>query len=190
MKVKSLDDRQFEECCSKLASMIKTEWSNPDIIVGIKSGGKYVADKIAMYFPEVSLTYAVSRRPSTRKKKNVGKFLKFLPTVILNGLRIVESMFLKNFGSRERQVTLKFGDLPANEPDNRQIKILIVDDAVDSGETLLAVKNRISEMSDNTEIKTAVITVTTDNPVIKPDYTVFDDKTLIRFPWSIDCVTK
>lgn len=77
MKVKSLDDRQFEECCSKLASMIKTEWSNPDIIVGIKSGGKYVADKIAMYFPEVSLTYAVSRRPSTRKKRMSANFLSF-----------------------------------------------------------------------------------------------------------------
>lgn len=65
-------------------------------------------------------------------------------------------------------------------------RILIVDDAVDSGATLLRVAETLRSASPEAQIASAVITVTTRNPAIKPDYTLYNDRTLIRFPWSAD----
>ena len=63
-------------------------------------------------------------------------------------------------------------------------KVLIVDDAVDSGATMLAVAEALREANPEAEIRTAAITVTTPKPLITPDYSMYKD--LIRFPWSMD----
>lgn len=64
--------------------------------------------------------------------------------------------------------------------------ILIVDDAVDSGATLLAVVEAVRIDMPGAEVRSAVITQTTPSPVITPDYTLYNNRTLIRFPWSMD----
>ena len=64
--------------------------------------------------------------------------------------------------------------------------ILIVDDAVDSGKTLKTIVDEVRKKYLTAEIKTAVITVTTKQPIILPDYYLFYNHTLIRFPWSAD----
>lgn len=64
--------------------------------------------------------------------------------------------------------------------------ILVVDDAVDSGNTLMAVKETIESLDSDVEIRTAAITVTTSAPAIIPDYYIYHNRTLIRFPWSKD----
>ncbi|MDE6702075.1 MAG: phosphoribosyltransferase domain-containing protein, partial [Muribaculaceae bacterium] len=65
-------------------------------------------------------------------------------------------------------------------------KILIIDDAVDSGATLKAIVEKFKAEYPNTDIRSAVITQTHPQAIYKPDYCIFDNSTLIRTPWSID----
>ena len=65
-------------------------------------------------------------------------------------------------------------------------KILLTDDAIDSGATMMWVKNQFIEQYKDLEIKVAVITVTTPHPLVDADYALYRDRVLVRFPWSND----
>ena len=64
-------------------------------------------------------------------------------------------------------------------------KILIIDDAIDTGKTMFIVENSLRKLLPNTQIKTAVISWTIENSIVKPDYYLFKN-CLVRFPWSKD----
>ena len=65
-------------------------------------------------------------------------------------------------------------------------KILVADDAVDSGVTLNTVLHHLRAVCPSgTEIRAAVITQTLEQPIARPDYALFRG-TLCRFPWSFD----
>ena len=68
--------------------------------------------------------------------------------------------------------------------------ILLVDDAIDSGATLNLIKEHIHKNYQNSNIKIAVITITTKEPIISADYYIYNNRTLIRFPWSNDIKKK
>lgn len=191
MRVISLDNVGFEAECGRLAAIVASRFGSPDVIVGVKSGGKYVADRVALAFPGATVTYVVSRRPSTSgKKKVIVGWLKHLPTVVLDWMRIVESMLLRHSGSSERHVEVEASEKQLNQWGDLKIKVLVVDDAVDSGHTLARVTERLRSMLPLSDIRSAVITVTTDNPAVSPDYVLYDNKTLVRFPWSLDSKTR
>ena len=66
-------------------------------------------------------------------------------------------------------------------------RILIVDDAVDSGSTMAAVRKAINAIANpSAVIKIAAITVTTPAPFIEPDFFLLYRYVLCRFPWSLD----
>ena len=65
-------------------------------------------------------------------------------------------------------------------------EILMIDDAIDSGETLYAIAETLKKTNPDTRISIAVITETTRNPRIRSNYTLYRNRTLIRFPWSND----
>ena len=63
----------------------------------------------------------------------------------------------------------------------------MVDDAVDSGYTLSHVLEAFKAvLPAGAEVRSAVITVTTDDPLVMPDFYLYNDKTLVRFPWAMD----
>ena len=65
-------------------------------------------------------------------------------------------------------------------------RLLVVDDAVDSGVTLATVIDLLrNTCPDRTEIRSAVITVTLEEPRAEPDYALYRG-VLCRFPWSFD----
>ena len=66
------------------------------------------------------------------------------------------------------------------------LNVLVVDDAVDSGATLRNVISALMDISPNNVIKTAALTVTRKSPIVMPDYYLYHDRTLMRFPWSED----
>ena len=67
-------------------------------------------------------------------------------------------------------------------------RILVADDAVDSGVTLGTVLRHLRAVCPSgTEIRTAAITQTLEKPMARPDYALFHG-TLCRFPWSFDAV--
>lgn len=73
---------------------------------------------------------------------------------------------------------------------NANSKVLIVDDAIDTGATLKLVKDKILEKYPKTIVRIAVITVTSNRPLIDADYCIYHNRTLVRFPWSNDVKKK
>ena len=66
------------------------------------------------------------------------------------------------------------------------VRILVADDAVDSGTTLASVLHLLADICPpGTEIRSAAITQTLENPRARPDYVLLHG-TLCRFPWSFD----
>ena len=62
---------------------------------------------------------------------------------------------------------------------------VIVDDAIDSGHSMLCVYDMIRHVYPCSDIYTAVFTTTQKQPVCTADFSAYSD-TLVRFPWSLD----
>lgn len=64
--------------------------------------------------------------------------------------------------------------------------VIIIDDAIDTGATINLIKEHIEQNYPSNKVKVAVITVTTNTPIIDADYCLYHNRTLVRFPWSND----
>lgn len=181
-RVVTLDEGMFAERCGELGQMVAANGFNPDVIVGIRNGGEYVANVLADSFPDARILCVELRRCGSSKKERFRPLFKILPLWILDRLRIIEWHLL----ARKKIATNVRLDLPAELQGLGHQRILVVDDAVDSGLTLSSVVGAINGASNTADIRSAVITVTTESPMIRPDYTLYDNKILIRFPWSAD----
>lgn len=184
MRVITVDNNELISCCDSLQKSVLSSGFYPDLILGIESGGIQVATILASFFKEkpMKLEFCHPVRFSSVSKKSFFKnHLKKLPVGILNFLRMVEfKFFFKRKNRKEFQKIV----LP---PDIGNFKkILVVDDAVDTGVTLKEVVQKIKNINPQSEILSAVITMTKNNPIIIPDYAIYRNGTLIRFPWSID----
>lgn len=175
MRVLTLTPERFTEACHELERMIPTR---PDVVLGIASGGVYVA---AEMFPGLPHAQVVCRRPSTSRKNRHGRLtamLRHMPIWMCDMLRRIEAHVL---AGRERPVPAV--EVPRSVVDARTV--LVVDDAVDSGTTMQAVVEGVERANPAARVMTAAIVVTTASPVIRPDFNLYDN-ILIRFPWAHD----
>ncbi len=183
MKVVTLDPAGFTAACRRLAETVRADGYAPRLIVGIRNGGGYVAEEMAPLFPDSMLAFVELRRPSSaRKGRGLGRLLSRLPRRVLDLLRMAEARLL---ALRPRPSCPRIEILSELR---RQLpgQVLVVDDAVDSGITMQAVVEALRRARPDVEVRAAVITVTTGRPSVSPDYTLYNNHTLIRFPWSID----
>lgn len=198
-KVVTLTGKPFADACRLLEDYVVASGYRPDCIIGIESGGLYVAEKIFEGVPHLSIRLG---RPSSGVKKSVAgqlvsTLLRIMPRSVCDRLRIAEAKKLvarsrdkmkdpqsQRAAIREAAAKVSFTNA------TRYQRILIVDDAVDSGLTLAGVLTAVSKALPNAEVRTAVITITTEDPVLRPDFTLYDNQTLIRFPWSIDTLRR
>lgn len=187
MKVLTLTGADFHRACGRLASAVALSGFYPDVVVGIKTGGDVIGRLIAERFSEAVYLPVSASRPGTSAKNGKRSILSRLPYFVTDTLRIMESKVLSWFasGNAERnvefQIDAEFRDLM----NKSGCKVLIIDDAIDSGATLRQVKGKLLELFPRCICKSAVITVTTSSPVESPDFRLFNNK-LIRFPWSTD----
>lgn len=195
MQVITLDHSGLESHAARLAAFIRRGHPAPfDATVAIRNGGTHVCDSLCRYMPKESIglrsDVKLQRASTARKSGKAARLLRRLPRPLLDLMRMGESIVLqtlhklsnKNDTSqvtpgKELSALLDSADAP---------EILIVDDAVDSGMTLEAVRETLLRLNSRAHITTAVITVTTSNPDIRPDFSLYSDHTLIRFPWSKD----
>lgn len=189
MKVVTLSERGFRDACLKLAESCRNGGVVPDCVIGIRTGGWIVAQEMAPCFPDAVFLDVCLQRPSTGRKTGLVKnIVRRLPRFLQNWLRITESRLLSAFDN---------GKIPTDAfelPENMAVRlleknpkaVLIVDDAVDSGKTMWQVADAVKRVLPSAELKTAVITVTTKSPLITPDFSLYNNLTLIRFPWAID----
>lgn len=194
MKVLTISQNELKNLSHTLLSMITKDQFTIDMVIGIATGGIYISSPIkeqlakekwhGKYY-EIKLS-----RQSTETKKilKLKGILTKLPYFILNFLRKLEVFMFENFkakeynSSKENKVDLSDGLI--NDIKNSH-SILLVDDAIDTGSTILAIKNVIKRINPNVTIKTAVLTVTHKKPYIEPDYTLFK-RVLLRCPWAED----
>lgn len=183
MKVVTLTSDRFTDACARLQAQMVHEGFRPELVVGIATGGVRVAGLIFADVPHVDV---VCRRPSTEGKRRAASLMRLVcacPLWVRNALRIAEARWLQrrapspvDFSATEQTL---FAVAMART-------ILVVDDAVDSGRTMRRVLDELHRVNAGAAVRTAVLTVTTDNPLVTPDFKLYDDKTLLRFPWSMD----
>lgn len=186
MKVLTLTESSFLEHCHSLREMVDGDGFQPDMVIAIATGGVYVAEN--MGYPKFYTVFL--QRPSTKNKKGlIISVIKKLPRWMADMLRIIESRILAVRDSRRtREATpIQIDTSLAKELKSMENpRILIVDDAVDSGFTLADVIENIKARTQNADIRTAVITVTRKSTFIKPAYCIYQNSLLVRFPWSLD----
>ena len=181
MRVLTLTPDIFREHCLRLQA--EAELFCPDLIVTIARGGDFVGE---LMFPEVTHISVKRQRPSTETKQDLGylaKFIRTLPVCLRNAIRITESACTS--AGKHPAAPLSLGNKETNII-SKASRILVVDDAVDSGATLAAVIDAINTIPGDRTVASAAITVTKRNPLISPDYTLYNNRTLVRFPWSMD----
>ncbi|MGG4548000.1 phosphoribosyltransferase family protein [Rossellomorea marisflavi] len=191
MEVKTLDNNTFEDYCVQFATRIHREFK-PDLIIGIKNGGAIVAKEMLKHeiFNDVEYDELILQRTSTKAKNKfkISSVLKLLPYSITNYFRIVESVHNEKIYMKERKrKNLKSVVLSQTMSNKikKSMNILVIDDAVDSGRTMLSVKRAFENINSNLTIKTAAITVTYKEPLLNPEF-YMENGVLIRFPWSND----
>lgn len=177
----TLHSEEFVATCQKLQRIIEKDNFIPDVVLGIRSGGEWVAREL---FPNIPHEYTELRRPGSQRKKKFERIVQFLPYSLLNAIRISEALLV---GQKSRRTSFCASALPTLPTTG---KLLVVDDAVDSGATLRTILECISSVYPSLEVRSASITVTTVSPAAYPEYFVYNNHTLIRFPWSIDMKQK
>lgn len=178
-KIKTLDLDNFRQVCADLEGLVDRSGFTPDLVIGIPRGGDRILAEAFKSHRRLSIK--LIRPTRGRLKKMLGGILKHMPMKLRDFLRIYEAKKLVVNRSHIKHTTFV---APEIGPDVH--RILIVDDAVDSGATLEAILSVISGKAPDAEIKSAAITVTNPEASVIPDYYIFNDRTLIRTPWSID----
>ena len=184
MRVVTLDDAEVARCCCELEVQTLASGFAPEVVVAIARGGIRVAD--GMFAGVRHLTIDVHRPGTSRKRRLGGVFaaVRWLPRCVRDRLRIIEARRLaaKSLrvvtppAERVRELSAALSGVH---------RVLVVDDAVDSGASLAAVK-RIVRDSGVADVRAASIALTRADAVETPDYHVFQPGTLVRFPWSMD----
>lgn len=203
MQVLTLDPEALDSHAARLSEIVAAAHpSGFDAIVAVRRGGAFVCDAFCRHFPQSLYggRFDVTlQRPSTRRKRGiVNGILRILPYSILNIIRMGEAYLLRlrEGGAKKSSTCLphRHVSLPeeliskitdADSPD-----ILIIDDAIDSGNTLFAIVRTLKHTNPDAKVQTAVLTQTTEHPRIYPHYSLYSNRTLIRFPWSNDYKTK
>lgn len=199
MQVLTLDKAAFDHHAAKLAKMVEEDTADRfDAIVAVRRGGAFVCDAFCRYFPTThyGTRYDVTlQRPSTKRKTGAASiFLKSLPIPILNMMRMAESVILNLRRKIKGPAETPNVDMPDGLThilkEIESPKILVIDDAIDSGDTLFAIAETLRKTNENAIVRIAVMTETTSQPRIRADYSLYRNKTLIRFPWSNDYKTR
>lgn len=189
MKVKNCLGDTFQYDCQQLMKQIQTMYQ-PDVVVAIRSGGLVVAQQMlkTQGGAEPLLIDVLAQRPNTKHKNSIklDKILAYLPSWLCDFLRIMEMQYaIKRFNRHD----FSKRDVIIEERYQTDIKmaqrILVIDDAVDSGITLMSVLELIKQLSPHAEIKSAALTVTFPAPLVEPDFLLYRH-VLLRFPWAAD----
>lgn len=192
--VRTLNRAEFDIACGNLMRMATSY--NPTLLIGIRTGGLVVADAMAQSVAEAPprVLPLTCRRPGTAMKSRVPllhEVLGILPRDAVDVMRIWEHRLLSS--RRKRLATVPHVDrdevvaiASAVSETLEPQRLLVVDDAVDSGVTLATVIELLAANCPATvEIRSAVITVTLDTPRVMPDFALYRG-VLCRFPWSFD----
>lgn len=115
MKVINLLGSDFSESCTLLSQKVSKNY-NPDLVIGVLTGGGYVGKNVFKALPATSkkkYTEIKIQRSGTKKKERglIKALLKYSPIFLLNWMRMLESVILekkaqKNNPKRSGEITI------------------------------------------------------------------------------------
>lgn len=197
MKILNCLGKDFDETCFNLANKIISDNYKPDIVIGIAKGGAKVGAKVYEYIKignsNVRYCDVKIQHPCTIFMKNFGikKLFKIMPKSSLNLLRKI-ILYIREFNWTYFSHNVKrIGEvkLPDNIikyiSNNNYCKILIIDDAIDSGKTVTLLYDYIKSINSYSIIRCGVLNTTFRKPCFIPHYCLYD-RVILRFPWAFD----
>jgi phosphoribosylpyrophosphate synthetase len=183
MKTEIIDIKlsDLESLTETLRTRLELSQFEPDVVVYLETGARL----LAFHFHKLTGTAAASltiQRPGSSLKVRIVPILSALPQFLQNLLRQTERQFASR-GANKRKI------LHASQIDLFKKKVLILDDAADSGQSLLLAKQWVLKKG-GTEgnIKLATIAVTQPRAKEIVDFWIYHQ--LCRFPWSSDSIER
>lgn len=179
MEFKDIDFTELSEYSRTLAQKIHDSGYIPDHVLYVERVGLFIGNEIAGYF-NCSISGIYTNRSGTSIKSKLKLLFRFLPRRVTHFLRKLEIKSNVHSVKSQRNVQVEGFWPPKNK------KLLIVDDAVDTGSSLKAVVDFLfSNGYKNSDLKTAVLTVTQRDAAVRPNFALFENIGL-AFPWSYD----
>lgn len=178
-----LSIKKLDEVCRNFALEIKKEYQ-PDLIIYLAKGAYLIGKSMSSVF-NVQLIAIGSAREGNTLKEKIALLLGFLPRWLCNFLRRVELKSNVHGRNKERHIDF-LDDVALLNIKNDNIKILLVDDSVDTGSSILAAEKLIKSKFSNSVIRVAVLNVMSPSKEnIEVDYYLYTDK-MLRTPMSKD----
>lgn len=171
--------KELKEKSLELARRINKK---PDLIIYVARAGYLIANEISEALQLPIIGVAAERKGNGLKSKFVG-FLSILPKNIKTVLRNIEVKSNIHNQNTERNVSW----LESTSQYIGKVKsVLIIDDAVDTGNSLLSVKKKVIETFGDIQIRFAAINVMSNSKKnIDIDYYLYND-VLLMTPMSKD----
>lgn len=182
------EEGSFNEACDELYASAVSSYGVPDLVVGIATAGVYIANRIETLQPDVQVLVVRRQRSSTpAKKRLLARLVSTLPSAVNWQLRRFESWLAEKRFARRSDESPTGAPVSYEGPRGQEQpeSVLIVDDSVDSGETLRAVVAFITERYPTASIRTAVLATSFVRPGYNPDV-VLRKRVMLRGPWSLD----
>ncbi len=176
-----LDFAALEMHLIALAEKIRRSDFRPEHILYIERAGLYCAHTLARHL-NISASGIQAQRSANILKEKSRFILRRMPRALSHALRKLEIVSGLHNRNSERQISFRGQEPP------RDRNLLILDDALDTGYSILAVHRHLLHLGyDPARIKTAVLTITGRQTMMQPDFFLFD-RTIVTFPWSYDSV--
>jgi hypoxanthine phosphoribosyltransferase len=168
---------KLREYSAQLARKIQDSGYKPEHILYVERAGLFIASEIAKNFA-CSISGINASRSGASYKSRLRIILRYLPKVMTDILRRLEEQSNYHDVNKERNVYIEKSSPPLGK------KLLIVDDAIDTGYSLIAVMDHLISIGYQKEqINTAVLTITKEEPEYRADFFLFAQKSF-AFPWS------
>jgi hypoxanthine phosphoribosyltransferase len=176
-KIKNITLEELRGLTETLIQQMRSSHFEPDVVIYLETGARL----LAFHFHQLTGVRAIPltiQRPGRRGKARIARLLLALPLSLQNGLRRIERRISLR-GSNKREITF------APEMDLSGKQALILDDAADSGRSLLRAKEWVLENGGSlNRLKVATIAITQPRAREAVDFWIYDQ--LCRFPWSSD----
>lgn len=151
IKIMSLPMKAVQKDCREWAGEIAKK-ETFDLIIFIAKSGYLFAEPMAAYFgcPMAGIT---AKRPASGAKDNLKGIIRLIPEKLV--LKIISSPFMYRFHEKKRERVIEKSAGYYAERKKKHEKVLLVDDSVDTGWTLLQVEEEIKKDFPDAVVRTA-----------------------------------